>query len=191
MTLNEQNSAMAGASGGAARRRPPEPPVRLVRPGNEDITIGENSVLEGSFDTRGAMFVDGAAINADLNAGFLSIGTCGRVEGQARVERAEIAGVFDGTLVASGEVTLRASARVDGDIKCARIVTHRGAVIAAQIRIVETEAASGDGVAAALAGLQAAQGPMRRSIRRRIKRAMPLVWGAALAFGLIGVRSIF
>ncbi len=116
---NHRSTAMAAAGGGAARRQAAEPPVRLVRPGNEDITIGENSVLEGSFDTRGSMFVDGAAINADLNAGFLSIGTTGRVEGQALVERAEISGAFDGTLVSSGEIILRASARIDGDVKCA------------------------------------------------------------------------
>ena len=190
MTLNEQNSAMAAAGGGAARRRPPEPPVRLVRPGNEDITIGENSVLEGSFDTRGSMFVDGAAINADLSAGFLSIGTTGRVEGQARVERAEIFGAFDGTLISSGEIILRASARIDGDVKCARLVTHRGAVIAAQVRIVEDGESSGDCLAAMVAGFQTARAPLRRGLRRRIRKAMPVAWGAFIALGSLSLASL-
>lgn len=115
--MNAASSAAADAAKQDNQTRRPEVPVRLIRGGNEDIAIGENSLLEGSFETQGSIFVDGAAVNADLRASQLSIGASGRVEGQASVLRAEIAGVFDGTLECSGEVILRSSSRIAGEVK--------------------------------------------------------------------------
>lgn len=139
MSIGNLNTAPEEMKAGRTEQRRPEATVRRLRAGNEDITIGENSILEGSFDTQGAMFVDGAAVNADLRAAHLSIGTTGRVEGQATVLRAEIAGSFDGMLECAGEIILRSSSRIAGEIKCAKLVTHRGAIIAAQVRIVDDE----------------------------------------------------
>ncbi|MFM8536388.1 MAG: hypothetical protein ACKOEC_22880, partial [Acidimicrobiia bacterium] len=34
--------------------------AKILRARNEDIHIGENSSFEGSFETEGAIFVDGA-----------------------------------------------------------------------------------------------------------------------------------
>ena len=42
-----------GKSGGEQRNAN----VHVLRAGNEDIVVGDNSSLEGSFDTNGSMFV--------------------------------------------------------------------------------------------------------------------------------------
>src|SRR5690554_4855794 len=164
-------------------------PVRLLRAGNEDITIGENSVLEGSFETQGAMFVDGAAVNADLRATQLSIGATGRVEGQASVLRAEIAGTFDGMLECAGEVILRSSSRISGEIKCARLVTHRGAMIAAQVRILDDEDGEEDGLSA-LAAILPHTTVQRCWSRRRFRQFVPVAYGMFRALGAIGIASL-
>ncbi len=194
MTLTNSNAATGAATGigpkgdtGHSSRQ--DAPVRLLRAGNEDITIGENSVLEGSFDTQGSMFVDGAAINADLRAAQLSIGATGRVEGQATVLRAEIAGTFDGTLMCSGEVILRSSSRISGELKCAKLVTHRGAVIAAEIRIINDEG-TGDDMIPGLSSLPPAwQSPSWS--RRRVKKVLPFAYGAFATLGMVGIGSFF
>src|SRR3989338_583063 len=186
--MNAASSAAADAAKQDNQTRRPEVPVRLIRGGNEDIAIGENSLLEGSFETQGSIFVDGAAVNADLRASQLSIGASGRVEGQASVLRAEIAGVFDGTLECSGEVILRSSSRIAGEVKCAKLVTHRGAVIDAQIRVIaesdEAEEKSPQGAVIAQAARESA---IRPWTRRRFKRAIPMMSGAALSLGLVGL----
>src|SRR5690606_32865689 len=164
-------------------------PVRLLRAGNEDITIGENSVLEGSFETQGAMFVDGAAVNADLRATQLSIGATGRVEGQASVLRAEIAGTFDGTLECAGEVILRSSSRIAGEIKCARLVTHRGAVIAAQVRILDDDEGEEEGMLG-LAAIRPRKTARRFWNRRKFRQIVPFAYGMFLALGAIGITSL-
>ncbi|WP_041535937.1 bactofilin family protein [Parvibaculum lavamentivorans] len=194
MTLTNSNASTIAAPGLSPKGESRQParadaPVRLLRAGNEDITIGENSILEGSFDTQGSMFVDGAAINADLRAAQLSIGATGRVEGQATVLRAEIAGTFDGTLMCSGEVILRSSSRISGELKCAKLVTHRGAVIAAEIHIVSDE----EGGEEAIAGLSGfpPSWPTPFWSRRRIRKLLPYGYGAFLTLGAMGIWSFF
>lgn len=191
MTLSDSSVAAAGAApkGNAAQSKRSDAPVRLLRAGNEDITIGENSVLEGSFDTQGAMFVDGAAVNADLHAAQLSIGATGRVEGQATVLRAEIAGAFEGVLECSGEVILRSSSRIGGELKCAKLVTHRGAIIDAQVRIIGGDYDSEEDGPAATSFPPAMRGAVRPWTRRRIRKTMPVLGGAILAVGLIGIGA--
>lgn len=189
--MNTASSAAADAARQDNQTRRPEAPVRLIRGGNEDIAIGENSLLEGSFETQGSIFVDGAAVNADLRASQLSIGASGRVEGQATVLRAEIAGVFDGTLECSGEVILRSSSRIAGEVKCAKLVTHRGAVIDAQVRVIaESDEAEEKSQQGAVIAQAARESVIRPWTRRRFKRAIPVMSGAVLSLGLVGFGAL-
>ncbi|PKQ02651.1 MAG: hypothetical protein CVT73_17715 [Alphaproteobacteria bacterium HGW-Alphaproteobacteria-12] len=189
--MNTASSAAADAARQDNQTRRPEAPVRLIRGGNEDIAIGENSLLEGSFETQGSIFVDGAAVNADLRASQLSIGASGRVEGQASVLRAEIAGVFDGTLECSGEVILRSSSRIAGEVKCAKLVTHRGAVIDAQVRVIaESDEAEEKSQQGAVIAQAARESVIRPWTRRRFKRAIPVMSGAVLSLGLVGFGAL-
>ncbi len=193
MSLGNMNTAHVAAETSAkdSQARRNEAPVRILRAGNEDITIGENSLLEGSFETQGSIFVDGAAVNADLRAFQLSIGATGRVEGQASVLRAEIAGVFDGTLDCAGEVILRSSSRIAGEVKCAKLVTHRGAVIDAQVRVIadgdEAEEKSPHGMAIVHS---ARDSSVRPWTKRRFRRVVPVMSGAVLSLGLIGIGAL-
>jgi cytoskeletal protein CcmA (bactofilin family) len=194
LSLSETIKASAsadqpGAKHEAAHQRRGDMPVRLLRAGNEDITIGENSVLEGSFETQGAMFVDGAAVNADLRATQLSIGATGRVEGQASVLRAEIAGTFDGALECAGEVILRSSSRISGEIKCARLVTHRGALIAAQVRILDDDE-EGDDSLLGLSAILPPRAARRFWKQRKYRKLVPVAYGVFLAVGTIGIVSL-
>jgi cytoskeletal protein CcmA (bactofilin family) len=194
LSLSENIKASAsadqpGAKHEAAHQRRGDMPVRLLRAGNEDITIGENSVLEGSFETQGAMFVDGAAVNADLRATQLSIGATGRVEGQASVLREEIAGTFDGALECAGEVILRSSSRISGEIKCARLVTHRGALIAAQVRILDDDE-EGDDSLLGLSAILPPKAARRFWKQRKYRKLVPVAYGVFLAVGTIGIVSL-
>ncbi|MFZ3033887.1 MAG: polymer-forming cytoskeletal protein [Parvibaculum sp.] len=165
------------------------PPVRMMRSGSEDIVVGENSALEGSFETQGSMFVDGNLMGTDLRAMLLSIGATGSVAGKANVTRAEIAGTFDGHLNAEGEVILRATAHVSGEITCGKLVSHRGACVRAHVTVLEDE-------------LEYSEVPLdpkilpviqfqKRLSRRFVQRAMNFAYGVGATLGLIGLVSYF
>ena len=165
------------------------PPVRMMQSGSEDIVIGENSALEGSFETQGSMFVDGNLMGTDLRAMFLSVGAAGSVAGKADVTRAEIAGTFDGHLTAEGEVILRPTAHVSGEITCGKLVSHRGACVRAHVTVVEEEPQYSE-VAVDPRLLPVVRFQKRLS-RRLVQRVVNFALGAAVTLGLVGLINYF
>ncbi|HEX7776030.1 MAG TPA: polymer-forming cytoskeletal protein [Parvibaculum sp.] len=161
--------------------------VRVMRAGSEDIVVGENSSLEGTFETQGSMFVDGSMTKADLKTSLLSIGTSGSVEGSATVSRAEIAGSFDGRLTVTGEVILRSTSHVTGEIQCGKLITHRGATIRAQVSVVDDESEAGDGGDEARPSIFLRRKPFGRSF---LRRAAPFAYGIFFTLGMIGIISL-
>ncbi len=162
--------------------------VRVMRAGSEDIVVGENSSLEGTFETQGSMFVDGSMSRADLKTALLSIGTSGSVEGNATVSRAEIAGSFDGHLTVAGEVILRSTSHVTGEIQCGKLVTHRGATIKAQVTVVDDESEAGEAGDETRVSLLQKRRPFRRAF---IRRSAPFAYGIFFTLGMIGLVSLF
>lgn len=161
--------------------------VRVMRAGSEDIVVGENSSLEGTFETQGSMFVDGSMSKADLTATLLSIGTSGSVEGSANVSRAEIAGSFDGRMTVSGEVILRSTSHVSGEIQCGKLITHRGATIRAQVSVIDDEAEANE------AGDETRPSLFQRRVpisMRFIRRSAPFAYGIFFTLGAIGIVSL-
>lgn len=163
--------------------------VRMMRAGNEDIVVGENSSLEGSFETQGSMFVDGALMGADLRTNLLSIGASGTVAGDAHAVRAEIAGTYDGRLTVSGEVILRSTSHVTGEISCGRLVSHRGATVRAQVTVLEDEQDYADAADEPRSlPLVKFKGRVSRSF---MKRAISFGYGVFFTLGSLGVASYF
>tara|TARA_R110000868_G_scaffold242393_4_gene497905 strand:+ start:8627 stop:9301 length:675 start_codon:yes stop_codon:yes gene_type:complete len=161
--------------------------VRMMRAGSEDIVVGENSSLEGSFETQGSMFVDGSLMGADLRTTLLSIGTSGSVAGNTHVSRAEIAGTFDGQLIVSGEVILRSTSHVTGEITCGKLISHRGATVRAHVNVVEDDSENGehfdDGKIPQSSKLQ------RKISTPQLRRFITFAYGVFFTLGAIGLAS--
>ena len=162
--------------------------VRVLRAGSEDIVVGENSSLEGSFETQGSMFVDGMMSRADLKTCLLSIGVAGSVEGSANADRAEIAGTFDGRLVVSGEVILRSSSHVTGEIQCGKLISHRGATIKAQVTVIEDEI---DPSEISDEGRSLRMLPLKKNATRSfLRRSATCGYGVFFTLGTLGIVSL-
>ena len=161
--------------------------MRVMRAGSEDIVVGENSSLEGSFETQGSMFVDGSLMGADLRTTLLSIGVSGSVAGNAHVSRAEIAGTFDGQLIVSGEVILRSTSHVTGEITCGKLISHRGATVRAHVNVIEDEHDYVD------AGDEMKPIPafklQQRISKSFLRRAVVFAYGVFFTLGTIGIVS--
>jgi cytoskeletal protein CcmA (bactofilin family) len=162
--------------------------VRVLRAGSEDIVVGENSSLEGSFETQGSMFVDGMMSRADLKTCLLSIGVAGSVEGSANADRAEIAGTFDGRLVVNGEVILRSSSHITGEIQCGKLISHRGATIKAQVTVIEDEI---DPSEMSDEGRPLRRLPLKKSVTRSfLRRSATFGYGVFFTLGALGIVSL-
>lgn len=183
-------SGPANTPSGPAREAPRKAntaTMRVMRAGSEDIVVGENSSLEGSFETQGSMFVDGSLTRADLKTVLLSIGASGSVEGSATVSRAEIAGSFDGQLMVTGEVILRSTSHVTGEIQCGKLISHRGATVKAHVNVLEDEADLGEapdeGRALRISKLQ------RKISGAFLRRAATFGYGVFFTLGTLGIIS--
>jgi cytoskeletal protein CcmA (bactofilin family) len=130
-----------------------------IRAGTQDIFIGEGMAVEASFETTGAVYVDGCLLNSRVRASRLSIGPGGTLSGEAVVDSADIAGRFIGRLTASDELILRSSAVADGDFSGTRLMVHRGARVLG--RIVTT------------AGIECGEAGGRRSLADRPETETP------------------
>lgn len=162
--------------------------VRVMRAGSEDIVVGENSSLEGSFETQGSMFVDGSLTKADLRTTLLSIGTAGSVEGNATVGRAEIAGDFDGRLEVEGEVILRSTSHVVGEIVCGKLISHRGACIRAHVTVTEDESETAEATEhVRIAKLTSWRIRLRGGLWRRLTS---FGYGVFFSLGTLGILSL-
>lgn len=169
-------------------KKAPAATLRVMRAGSEDIVVGENSSLEGSFETQGSMFVDGRMSRADLKTSLLSIGVSGSVEGDAHAARAEIAGAFDGQLVVTGEVILRSSSHVTGEIQCGKLITHRGATIRAQVKVMDDEIEAGEALEE---GRPFKMFPLRANVTGSfLRRSMSFGYGVFFTLGSIGIISL-
>jgi cytoskeletal protein CcmA (bactofilin family) len=158
------------------------PATKILRANSEDIHIGENTSFEGSFETQGTIFIDGQLTKARIQASQLSIGPRGRLEGDVAVARAEISGAFSGRMTVGRELVLRSSARVEGEISCAELVTHRGATLRAQV-------ASLNATSEAASAKTQTPSVLPRSYRMRRRAELIGVWalGAFVAGGMMGI----
>jgi cytoskeletal protein CcmA (bactofilin family) len=96
------------------------------------VFVGEGVALSGRVNTTGTLVVGGEA-KVDLPRGALEVLPTGRFEGEATVERAVIAGHFEGTLRVDGDLMLAETARVRGLIRYRRLEVAQGGEIAGDV----------------------------------------------------------
>lgn len=94
-----------------------------------NTVVGKDSVLEGSFEVREGIRVDGTLKGQLTASGTLVVGPSGRVEADPiRVYDAVVAGHLIGKLEAAHRVKLEPSAVLTGDITARVLVIEEGAV---------------------------------------------------------------
>ncbi|MGH6949106.1 MAG: bactofilin family protein [Kiloniellales bacterium] len=116
--------------------------VRTQSPRDEAagrLIVGPGIEIAGDIEACRILVVEGR-VDASLPAEALEIKDGGSFSGQARVERAEIAGSFDGELLVRGSLLIRSSGRVSGRVRYNRVVIEDGGVIAGDISQGEASA---------------------------------------------------
>lgn len=123
--------AMPSASA-AGRANPTQRPAVERR----TLVVGHGIAVHGSIQDAERLVVEGVIESAKIEATELAVSLGGVFRGEAFVEDADIAGVFDGTITARGTLTVRASGRVIGVARCARLQVEDGGQISGQIEMI-------------------------------------------------------
>ncbi len=89
--------------------------------------INSDTVIEGTIKARGNLRIDGK-LNGSLECqGRVVIGASGSVEGEIKCENAEIEGNIKANVVVSDLLSLKATAKVQGDIVTKKLAIEPGA----------------------------------------------------------------
>lgn len=94
--------------------------------------IGEGTIIEGDYNAKGAVRMDGC-IQGDVTiTGILVMGSTAKVTGNVTADSAVIGGELIGNLTVENKVELTESAKVLGNIKTSIIVIDENAVFQGQ-----------------------------------------------------------
>lgn len=105
-----------------------------------DLVVGEGVRVTGRITACDRLVVAGR-VEAELPAGSLEVREGGVFYGEARVQGALIAGVFDGTLIVSGALVLTETAQVRGQVRYATLEIAAGGELRGDVDRVDTASA--------------------------------------------------
>ena len=149
----------AAASATAAPPKPsmtPSPSARPTMPGapgrptgraeageKRVLQLGKGISIQGSVTEAERIVIDGTMESQLLQCQELAISHSGVFKGEVQVEDADIAGVFDGTLTATGNLIIRATGRVLGVARSRRLSVEDGGQLTGRMEMITDAPASG------------------------------------------------
>jgi cytoskeletal protein CcmA (bactofilin family) len=89
--------------------------------------IGAGTVIEGDVTTSGDIRIDGSLTGSIKVKGKLVIGVSGSVDGEVVCQNADISGTLKGKIIVSELLSLKAAAKLMGDIVTNKIAVEPGA----------------------------------------------------------------
>lgn len=107
------------------------------------LVVGKGISLQGTVSDAERLVVEGTVESQMIQAAELLITHAGVFKGEVQIEDAEIAGTFDGTLTATGNLVIRATGKVMGVARCRRLQVEEGGQISGRMEMLtETALAS-------------------------------------------------
>lgn len=90
--------------------------------------IGQGTKIVGDIETNGDIRIDGQ-IEGNVNSkGKVVIGSNGLIKGEVFCSNAELAGALNGKINVSELLSLKASSKINGDIKTGKLNIEPGAI---------------------------------------------------------------
>ncbi len=133
MTISSQQRPLPAGVVGLSQIERPRPERRESTPSGT-LIVGQAIKVKGQIESCQNLIVEGR-VEASLAAETLTVLKGGRFEGSAEVDKAEIAGVFEGRLTVRGELVIKASGRAAGTIRYERIRIEAGGEIAGEVAV--------------------------------------------------------
>lgn len=106
------------------------------------LQLGKGISIQGSVTEAERIVIEGTMESQLLQCQELAISHSGVFKGEVQVEDADIAGVFDGTLNATGSLIIRATGRVLGVARSRRLSVEDGGQLTGRMEMIADAAAS-------------------------------------------------
>lgn len=130
------STPMAAPPAPTAMAAPTRGPARAEAPERRTLVVGKGISLQGTVSEAERLVIEGTMESQLLQAQELVIGHSGVFKGEAQVEDAEIAGTFDGTLNATGSLTIRGTGRVIGTARSRRLSVEDGGQLSGKMEMI-------------------------------------------------------
>lgn len=96
---------------------------------NQSINIiNEGTLIKGDIAANGDIRIDGELVGNINSKGRLVIGPKGKVDGEVNCNNIEVAGYIKGKVVVSELLTMKASAKIYGDIVAGKLSVEPGSL---------------------------------------------------------------
>jgi cytoskeletal protein CcmA (bactofilin family) len=89
--------------------------------------IGKNTSIVGDISSEGDFRIDGNVDGTIITTGRVVIGKSGSTNGKVECNNADIEGKFSGELLVHNTLTLKASAKIAGDVIIGKLAVEPGA----------------------------------------------------------------
>jgi cytoskeletal protein CcmA (bactofilin family) len=131
-----------GPPEGARRNNVPAAPTRADTGAARDksLVIGKEVRLKGEISACDKMILEGDAEVTLADTRHLQVGASGWFRGSANVAEADVAGHFEGDLVARERLTVRPTGRIRGSIRYAQITVEAGGQITGEMTMLDAPA---------------------------------------------------
>jgi cytoskeletal protein CcmA (bactofilin family) len=94
---------------------------------SERNVVGKNTSIVGDVKSEGDFRIDGTIEGTIETAGRVVIGALGSVMGKIVCENADIEGKFSGELLVNNLLTLKATAKISGEVIISKLLVEPGA----------------------------------------------------------------
>lgn len=95
--------------------------------GNQQNRITEGTSITGDIEAKSGMRIDGTVQGNIKTPSKVVLGETAVIKGTLECENADIEGKFSGQMTITGTLTLRATARVEGDVVVGKLAIEPGA----------------------------------------------------------------
>lgn len=128
-----------------AGRHDPTPSAPPSAARDKALVIGKEVHLKGEVLSCDKMVLEGEADVVVAGCRILQIGPSGIFRGTAEVTEGEIAGQFEGDLIASERLLVRSTGRIRGTLRYAQITIEAGGQIIGEMKTLDGSGTSGQG----------------------------------------------
>ena len=132
----------AARPGAPLAAAPARGPSRVEAGERRTLVVGKGISLQGTVSDAERLVVEGTVESQMIVAQELQITHAGVCKGELQVEDAEIAGTFDGSLIANGNLIIRATGRVLGTARCRRLQVEEGGQISGRMEMITDNVSS-------------------------------------------------
>ena len=128
-----------GTVPGAPVATAPRGPAGAEAGERRTLIVGKGISLQGTVADAERLVVEGTVESQMIQAAELMVAQTGVFRGEVQVEDAEIAGLFDGTVTARGNLIIRSTGKVKGMARYKKLSVEEGGQIVGSMEMLQGE----------------------------------------------------